>query len=75
MLAIAPNFNFIEAFGLCCCNLATQPGRRALSSTLPSSEWADNVMKSDNPSFKPAAKDSFVLSLLFLKSGISVALS
>ena len=67
MLAIAPNFNFIEAFELCDCNFATQRGRRFLSSSLPSSERAEQVMKSDNPSFKPAAKDSFVLSPLFLK--------
>jgi hypothetical protein len=55
LLAIAPNFNFIEAFELCGCNFATQRGRRFLSSTLPSSEWAEaeDVMKSDNPSLKP----------------------
>jgi len=45
----------------------TTRSARSLSSTLPSSEWAQDVKKSDNPSFKPAAKDSLVLSLLFLK--------
>ena len=53
MLAIAPNFNFIEAFQSCSCDLATQSRGCFLSSTLPSSEWAEDVMKSDNASLKP----------------------
>jgi hypothetical protein len=53
LLAIAPNFNFIEAFELRGCNFPTKRGRRFLSSTLPSSDWAEHVMKSDNPSLKP----------------------
>ena len=67
MLAIALNLNFIEAFELCRCNFATQRDLGFLSSTLPSSEWAEDVMKSDNPSFRRAAQDSFVLSPVFLK--------
>src|ERR1700675_1085554 len=52
LLAVTPNVNFIQAFKLCSCNFTTQRCRRSLSSIQPRCEWAEDVVKSNNPSLK-----------------------